>query len=110
MEVRASRIPSWVGAQALTVSPSLILIVPERVNDQALIAHEETHCKQQAEFGWLKWWAKYLLSREFRLEMELEAYVVQIQHGASLSGCAHNLSTGYWLGISFEQAANLLTQ
>lgn len=107
--MRASRVPAWFGAQALTVSPSLVLILPARLSDLALIAHEETHARQQKEFGWLKWWAKYLLSREFRMEMEVEAYQVQMAHGASLSACARNLATLYCLRITYEQAVLALT-
>ena len=49
----------------------------------SLIAHEQVHFRQQAEFEcswWQKlnrveaWWKKFLASPEFRLEVELEAH------------------------------------
>lgn len=106
--IRASRIPAWFRAQALTVAPALILVLPERINDAALIAHEQVHAAQQREHGWLKWWAKYLLRRDFRQAQEVAAYRVQIRHGASFEGCARNLATMYRLGIDVRTARMLL--
>lgn len=108
MVVRTSRIPAWFGAQALTVSPSLVLVLPERINDRALIAHEETHADQMADVGWLTFWWQYLTSRRFRQMAEVEAYQVQMLHGASPHACARNLATMYRLGISEERALQLL--
>lgn len=39
-----------------------------------LLAHEETHSRQQAELGIDEWWSKYLSDTDFRLSQELEAY------------------------------------
>lgn len=41
-----------------------------------LIAHEQTHTRQQLEFvgGADAWWRKYLDDPEFRFKQELEAY------------------------------------
>lgn len=47
-----------------------------------LIAHEETHLKQQkhsAAVAWV-WWQKYIISKSFRRTQELEAYRVQYQY------------------------------
>lgn len=44
-----------------------------------LMAHEETHSRQQAVMGVENWWALYLKSAEFRLQQETEAYRVQYQ-------------------------------
>lgn len=107
--IRPSRIPAIFGAQGLTVAPSLILLDPARADDAALIAHEERHADQQRAVGVLLWWAKYLLQREFRQAQEVEAYRVQIAHGASLEGCARNLATLYRLGIDLPTARRLLS-
>ena len=45
--------------------------------DELLIAHEETHQKQQLAWGIERWWAKYLENKEFRTNQELMAYRVQ---------------------------------
>lgn len=44
-----------------------------------LMAHEETHAKQQAAIGKDQWWAMYLTDEKFRLKQEAEAY--QAQYG-----------------------------
>lgn len=44
--------------------------------EQDLVAHEQTHMRQQGRLPWL-WWARYLLDRQFRLRQELEAYQSQ---------------------------------
>lgn len=58
--------------------------------------------------GTWTFWTKYIVSRSFRLAVEVDAYKVQIKHGAPLIRCASNLCTFYWLGISQEQAIELL--
>lgn len=41
--------------------------------DDSLIAHEETHTRQQDDDPFI-WWHKYLNDDKFRLEQEIEAY------------------------------------
>lgn len=44
-----------------------------------MVAHEETHLRQQADSGGaVAWWDRYLADRAFRLEQEVEAYRAQI--------------------------------
>jgi len=43
-----------------------------------LIVHEETHAKQQIDPE--KWWSRYFVDKEFRLEQELEAYKNQLNY------------------------------
>lgn len=51
------------------------LYVPNGAHiDDALFAHEETHERQQAILTPEKWWKFYLLSPEFRISQEVEAY------------------------------------
>lgn len=107
--VRVSRIPALFGAQAMSVSPGLILIIPGRKDDGALIAHELKHAEQQEAAGLFRWWAKYLLSKAFRQAQEVEAYRVQIAHGASREVCARNLSTMYRLDLDLPTALWLLS-
>lgn len=49
-----------------------------------LMAHEETHAREQAEMGIDEWWDQYLASPQFRLEQELKAYRVQYRVAAAL--------------------------
>lgn len=102
-------------AQAMTITPTLILIRPERENDAALIAHEKRHCEQMGETGTARFWWRYATNREFRLQMELEAYRVQLaMHPSALDGICERLSSrnlfGYHFGLSFEEAKRLLLQ
>jgi len=46
-----------------------------------LMAHEETHVKQQKEMGVKEWWDLYYIDPEFRLTQELEAYTNQYKYG-----------------------------
>lgn len=111
MTVVYSRIPALFGAQAMAIAPGLILLHPEREGDTALIAHEEKHAEQQRAHGNAAgWWLQYLTSRAFRQQAEVEAYRVQIAHGASVEGCARALATMYRLGLDFPTAWRLLTE
>ncbi len=47
--------------------------------DEALMVHEETHQRQQAEMGVEKWWALYLASADFRVSQEVSAYQNQFR-------------------------------
>lgn len=44
-----------------------------------LMAHEETHAKQQKNYGVGDWWTRYLEDPGFRLTQELEAYQEQFK-------------------------------
>lgn len=45
-----------------------------------LMAHEETHAKQQSVYGVQDWWTRYLKDDTFRMTQELEAYRAQYKH------------------------------
>lgn len=106
---RIISVPWLPRVQAVTLSPSCILVRRDRLGDDSLIAHELTHCSQMLKFGRWKFWWKYLTSQAFRLEVEIEAYQVQINLTPwSLESRADALSLFYCLGISKEQAETLL--
>lgn len=50
-----------------------------------LVTHELVHVKQQEFNGPNVWWELYLLSDEFRLSQELEAYRAEYKHFCQLS-------------------------
>jgi hypothetical protein len=120
IRVKLSTLPRSFGAEAIALTSRLVLIVPEREHDAALIAHETEHCAQIAEQGgWAIFWPRYLLSRSFRLECEIDAYQVQLEHQVKTHGpqwreeylarYSRRLAESYRLGITSEQARALLS-
>lgn len=101
-----TRLLFW--ADAFTASPSLILIKPKHANNHALIAHERVHQMQMIANGTFKFWRKYLFSKAFRQQVEVEAYRTQIAYGASALGCAVHLCSDYQLGLTLDEAIKLL--
>ena len=95
-------------ASACTINQKLILVHPCCATDKALLEHEIEHTRQMQLMGTWAFWFRYIVSRSFRLSVEVDAYRVQIKHGASIIRCASNLRTFYRLGISQEQAIELL--
>lgn len=91
----------------------IAFIRPHLFDDVGLLAHESTHIKQ--------WWRSfglgpflYLLSKNYRLKWEVEAYRAQLavlpetlRWGAAQK-FASSLSTKYRLGIPFEAAFALI--
>jgi uncharacterized protein YeeX (DUF496 family) len=61
----------WGGA---AWTPSIIVIDKNNQSKEALIAHERVHQEQQRRYGWFKFYFKYLTNKQFRFEMEVEAY------------------------------------
>lgn len=105
-----TRLPAIFGAQAMCLAPWLILLHPARAGDAALIAHEQMHAEQMREVGGaVQFWLRYLLCRDCRQRFEVEAYRVQIAHGASIEGCARNLVAHYRLRIDLPTARRLLS-
>jgi hypothetical protein len=95
---------------AITVSQSLIIVRPGCKTPE-LLAHEAVHQDQMKQLGFLgtpRFWLNYWFSKEFRKNAEVEAYKVSIQHGIPLENCAEYLVSFYSLGITKEQAMNLL--
>lgn len=82
-----------------------------------LMAHEETHLKQQrySKVYAIWWWVKYIFSNEFRFSQELEAYRAQWQffmfryrpseHAKFLNKIATDLSSPLYGNIcTFDEA------
>ena len=61
----------WGGA---AWTPSIIVIDKNNKNKEALIAHERVHQEQQRKYGWLTFYYKYFTNKQFRFDMEVEAY------------------------------------
>lgn len=97
----------WFSA-GLTVSQRLIVIHHKYRDDKPLLAHERTHQQQMKRVGTLTFWWRYLTDKAFRQQAEVEAYQVQISHGASRAACARHLATGYWLNLDYSTAYHSL--
>ena len=94
--------------RGITLMPGLILIPQWAQHDAAYLAHEQCHAAQQRKHGVLRFWWLYLRNDLFRLMVEVEAYQVQIAHGADLRYCAWQLSGNYGLSVTVDEAAKLL--
>jgi hypothetical protein len=94
----------------ITICPWLIIINSKYKQDKALLAHEIMHTEQQLDKGVLPWWFKYFTSKQFRKQQEIEAYKVQIAHGAKPETLAMHLASNYYLDISYLEAYQLLTK
>jgi hypothetical protein len=101
-----TRLLLW--ASGMTVTPRLIVLRPECRGDAGLLAHEQVHAAQMRRDGLLRFWWRYGSSRRHRLAYEVEAYRVSIAHGCSIGRAARTLATGYWLGITEQQARQAL--
>ena len=77
----------------------------------ALIAHERCHQRQMARDGTLRFYWRYLTSKSARQDCEIEAYRVWVQvKPDDLFRCARALIGSYGLGITYQEAIELLTK
>lgn len=108
MRLRPTSLLNYTGAiQAVAIYP-WVFIRPSRMRDTGLIEHERVHLEEQAA-GRVKWWLRYLLSRQFRLDAEVRAYRRQIAaHGTTVDRAANMLVKHYLLNIDKQEAARLL--
>lgn len=92
---------------AITLGP-FILIKPEYRGDLGLLEHEKVHVKQFYKY-FPVFPLMYLVSKKFRLKVELEAYKKQLEYSPnSKDRFAEFLATKYSLDISKEHAYDLL--
>lgn len=80
-----------------------------------VLEHEKVHLKQQKKYGLLNFTDKYLNNRAFRLEMEAEAYKVQLEsikdeelREAVRKDAIIGLCSGLYGKMSMTQAEKLL--
>ena len=77
----------------------------------ALIAHERCHQKQMTRDGTLTFYWRYITSTEARQQYEIEAYRVWVQvKPDDLYRCASALVRDYGLGVTYQEATELLTR
>lgn len=82
-----------------------------------LIIHEQTHFRQQEKYGMANWVKRYLNEKSFRLEMEKEAYIAQLEsikdpglRTAVRKDSINALCSGLYGKISKEHAEELLKE
>lgn len=98
------------------------IYVPEKLyplsENDPLYIHELTHIRQQEKYGPL-FYVKYTLSKDFRLEVEAEAYANQVKarnpanEGERLSMIetyARILSKGTYGNISYQEAVERISK
>lgn len=61
------------GFTGITIAPWLGLISRDQRNNSVLHAHEARHCFQQRRDGVLRFWWRYLTSRDWRRTYEVDA-------------------------------------
>lgn len=95
------------GFAAITLG-FIILIRPQYRGDVGLLAHERVHVRQWRD-SWGMFWPRYLLSRRWRCDYEVEAYREQLKHSPEcLELFAGYLARNYRLGLSVDVARSLL--
>jgi hypothetical protein len=108
MRLKPTTLLNGGAIQAVAFHP-WVFIRPSRVADVALIEHERVHLDEQEAAGTVWWWAKYLLSRQFRQDAEVRAYRRQMELGGiTVERAAHMLVTHYRLNIDLPTAIGLL--
>lgn len=90
-------------------------IYTKNILSESLMAHEETHVKQQVYPMW--WWIKYIISKRFRFDQELEAHINEYratvgsrnERDIKLRQIAQRLcSSLYGNIVSFDEAYKLI--
>lgn len=72
-----------------------------------ILSHEAIHADQQESYGSVeRWWAEYLVDREFRLQQEFEAHMVEWSHLKEWAVNRHARRAGEAL-ISRKLASNI---
>ena len=98
----------WGGA---AWGQNVIVIDKDAWSKSALIAHERCHQEQMARDGTATFYWRYFTSTEARQDYEIEAYRVWVHvEPADLWRCVRALTGSYGLGITDQEAIELLTK
>lgn len=109
VKIKPKTFRKFSGALAIAVYP-YIFVREGYENTPWLIEHEKLHLKEQKEMGVFKWLFKYAKSKQFRLDAEVRAYKISIGLGYSAWQAASDISNGYHLKITQQEAFQLLTK
>ena len=92
-----------------------VVIRSDHAADRPTIVHELEHCKQFWRGGALVHMLRYYASRDYRLQVELEAFRAELdactpaERGPRLDDAARALSSGYHVGLDVHACRLLLT-
>ena len=106
-------LPSWMmfGWGGAAWGQTCIVVDRSDWSKAALIAHERCHQAQMARDGTLRFYWRYFTSKQARQQYEIEAYRVWVQvEPNDLWRCVRALTGSYGLGITDQEAVELLTK
>lgn len=93
-----------------------ILLTKDYANDWPTVVHELEHCKQFWRGGLIIHFARYYLSRRYRLRSELDAYRAELdachpgERADRLDDSARALASGYQLKLDAATCRKLLLE
>lgn len=92
----------------LALTPSLSIVARGYRNLPALIAHERVHQEQMRRDGTLTFWWRYITDKRARLDYEVEAYRVWVQHSPGDLWRVVGMLQGYGVALTYAEAVALL--
>lgn len=113
----------WLGASGVTIGK--VIYVREDVWNRmdmrrraGFLAHEAVHVRQEEEVGVIKFLWKYITSKTYRFQVEVEAYAVEAQslidqgmkREIVLAVCAKSLSSSMYGVGSYTKALAAITE
>lgn len=93
-----------------------VIVARDYANDWPTVVHELEHCKQFWRGGLVIHFARYYLSRRYRLHSELQAYRAEleachpVERALRLDESARALSSGYQLDLDTATCRALLQE
>lgn len=93
-----------------------VVLARDYANDWPTVVHELEHCKQFWRGGLVIHFARYYISRNYRLRSELEAYRAELavcqpgERQTRLEDSARALASGYQLGLDTDTCRALLQE
>lgn len=91
------KLPSWAPMAGLTIGQHIFLKHLGDPNYHYILQHEIVHAEQFKQYGFWCFIFHYIFSREWRANLEAEAYATNILNGQSLHSCAKSLSGPLYL-------------
>lgn len=99
------KLPSFMPIGGLTIGRHIFLKHPHDPNYHYMLQHEIVHAEQYRHYGFFAFLWHYIFSREWRANLEAEAYATNILNGQSLDACARALSGALYLWpCSYQEA------
>lgn len=116
MPVPVFAVPRLPGRLVGVCMGPFIVLTKDYANDWPTVVHELEHCKQFWRGGLIIHFARYYLSRRYRLRSELDAYRAELdachprERAGRLDDSARALATGYQLKLDTATCRKLLQE